>query len=131
MRALLDAHAFIWWVLDMPNLSDDSRRILADGANEIIVSVASAYEIVYKAEQGRLTLPEAPGGYVRSRIAANGFTSLPIGFAHALRAGALPRIHGDPFDRILVAQAQHEGLTLVADDGEIAKYEVELLEATA
>jgi PIN domain nuclease of toxin-antitoxin system len=127
LRALLDAHAFIWWVLDMPNLSDESRRVLADGANEILVSVASSYEIVYKAEQGRLTLPEAPGDYVRSRIAANGFTSLPIGFAHALRAGALPRIHGDPFDRILVAQAQIEGIPIVTADPAISRYDVETI----
>ena len=59
MRALLDAHAFIWWVLDMPKLSDPCRSILADGENEVLLSVASSYEIAYKAAQGRLTLPDA------------------------------------------------------------------------
>ena len=127
MRALLDAHAFIWWVLDMPKLSAECRRVLSDGTNEIIVSVASSYEIVYKAGQGRLTLPESPETYVRSRMAANGFTSLPIELSHALRAGALPRIHGDPFDRILVAQAQVEGLPIVTADPVIARYDVETI----
>jgi len=111
----------------MPKLSAECRRVLSDGTNEIIVSVASSYEIVYKAGQGRLTLPESPETYVRSRMAANGFTSLPIELSHALRAGALPRIHGDPFDRILVAQAQVEGLPIVTADPVIARYDVETI----
>lgn len=127
MRALLDSHAFIWWVLDMPNLSDACRAILADGDNEVLVSVASSYEIAYKAAQGRLTLPEAPGDYVRSRLAANGFGSLPIELPHALRAASLPRIHGDPIDRILVAQAQLENLPLLTADPAIGRYDVETI----
>lgn len=124
MRALLDAHAFIWWVLDTPRLSDECRRILADGTNDIVVSVASSYEIAYKASQGRLTLPEPPTEYVRSRLVANGFTSLPIDLGHALRAASLPRIHGDPFDRMLVAQAQIEDLPILTADPVIGLYDV-------
>lgn len=127
MRALLDSHAFVWWVLDMPNLSDDCRAILADGANEILLSVASAYEITYKATQGRLTLPEEPAEYLRSRLIANGFESLPIDLPHALRAATLPRIHGDPIDRLLVAQAQIEGLALLTADPAIGRYDVETI----
>ncbi len=127
MRALLDSHAFIWWVLDMPNLSDDCRAILQDGANEILLSVASAYEITYKATQGRLTLPDEPAEYLRSRLIANGFESLPIDLPHALRAATLPRIHGDPIDRLLVAQAQIEGLALLTADPAIGRYDVETI----
>ncbi len=127
MKALLDAHAFIWWVLDMPNLSETCRGIVSDGDNEIVVSVASSYEIAYKAEQGRLTLPETPEAYVRDRLAANGFASLPIELGHALRAATLPRIHGDPFDRMLVAQAQIEDLPILTADPAISRYEVETI----
>jgi len=127
VRALLDSHAFIWWVLDMPNLSDDCREILADGANEIMLSVASAYEITYKATQGRLTLPDEPAEYLRSRLIANGFESLPVDLPHALRAATLPRIHGDPIDRLLVAQAQIEGLALLTADPAIGRYDVETI----
>lgn len=127
MRALLDAHAFIWWVLDAPSLSDPCRDILSDGANEVFLSVASSYEIAYKAEQGRLTLPEAPATYIQSRLAANGFGSLSIELSHALRAGTLPRIHGDPFDRLLVAQAQIEDLPILTADPAIGRYDVETI----
>ena len=127
MRALLDAHAFIWWVLDMPNLSDPCRSVLADGENEILLSVASSYEIAYKAAQGKLTLPDAPEAYIQSRLAANGFASLPVELSHALRAGTLPRIHRDPFDRLLVAQAQIEGLPILTADPAISRYDVETI----
>jgi PIN domain nuclease of toxin-antitoxin system len=127
VRALLDSHTFIWWVLDMPNLSDHCRGILEDGANEIFLSVASAYEIGYQAVQGRLTLPDEPAEYVSSRISANGFTPLPIELHHALRAAILPRIHGDPIDRILVAQAQVEGIPIITADPAIGRYDVETI----
>ncbi len=124
---MLDAHTFIWWVLDMPNLSERCREILLDGDNDVVVSVASAYEIAYKAEQGRLTLPDTPEAYIHSRLAANGFTSLPVQLSHALRAGTLPRIHGDPFDRLLVAQAQVEGIPILTADPAISRYDVETI----
>lgn len=127
MKALLDAHAFIWWVLDMPNLSERCRGIVSDGDNEIVVSVASSYEIAYKAEQGRLMLPEMPEAYVRGRLAANGFSSMPIELGHALRAATLPRIHGDPFDRMLVAQAQIEDIPILTADPAISLYDVETI----
>lgn len=127
MRALLDAHAFIWWMLDMPALSNRCRTILGDPDNDIMFSVASSYEIAYKAEQGRLTLPEPPAVYLRDRLAANAFGSLSIDLAHALRAATLPRIHGDPFDRILVAQAQIEAMPILTADPAIGRYDVETI----
>ena len=127
MRALLDSHAFIWWVLDMPNLSDDCREILEDGRNEVFLSVASAYEIAHKAAQGRLTLPDEPIRYIQTRIIANAFQPMPIQLSHALRAATLPRIHGDPIDRILIAQAQVEGLALLTADPAIGQSDVETI----
>jgi PIN domain nuclease of toxin-antitoxin system len=127
VRVLLDAHVFIWWVLDMPNLSDASREILGDGGNEVLFSAASGYEIAFKADQGRLALPEPPSEYVRSRLAAYGFESLDVELSHALRAATLPRIHGDPFDRMLVAQAQIEGLPILTADPVIGRYDVETI----
>jgi len=127
MRALLDAHAFIWWVLDLPALSDRCRSILGDTENDILFSVASSYEIAYKAELGRLTLPEPASAYIRDRLASNAFDSLPVDLSHALRAATLPRIHGDPFDRILVAQAQIEAMPILTTDPAIGRYEVETI----
>jgi PIN domain nuclease of toxin-antitoxin system len=127
VRALLDSHAFIWWVLDAPNLSERCRAIVRDVSNDIVVSVASAYEIAYKAEQGRLALPEPAAQYVRDRLAANAFDSLTIQLSHALRAATLPRIHRDPFDRILVAQAQIESMPVLTADPAIARYDVETI----
>ncbi len=127
MRALIDAHVFLWWVLDHPELSDACRDVLVEGSNEVFLSVATAYEIAYKAGQGRLTLPEPPETYVPSRVAANGFTSLPLSQAHALRAAALPLIHRDPFDRLLIAQSQLEDLPILTADAAIARYDVEVI----
>ena len=111
----------------MPNLSERCRGILLDGANDVVLSVASSYEIAYKAGQGRLALPDTPAEYIRSRLAANGFSSLPIELGHALRAASLPRIHGDPFDRMLVAQAQVEGIPILTADPVISRYDVETI----
>jgi len=127
VRVLLDTHTFLWWLLDDPKLSPECRRILDDGANEVLFSAASGYELAYKARQGRLTLPDAPEIYVRSRLVANGFGALSIELNHALRAAMLPMIHRDPFDRLLVAQGQLEGIPIVTADPIISQYDVEVI----
>lgn len=127
MRALLDTHTFLWWVLDVPRLSADARSILEDGANELLFSAASAYELTIKAETGRLTLPEPAASYIPSRLAANAFESLSVELPHAVRAGSLPSIHRDPFDRMLVAQGQVEGLPILTADPAISRYDVETI----
>ena len=127
MRALLDTHTFLWWLLDVPKLSGECRRILEDGANEILLSAASGYELAYKAHVGRLTLPESPDEYVRTRLEANGFGALSIELSHALRAASLPAIHRDPFDRMLIAQAQLESIPIITADPAIARYDVEVI----
>ena len=127
MRAILDTHTFLWWVLDIPRLSADARSILEDGANELLFSAASAYELTIKAQTGRLTLPEPAHSYVPSRLVANAFKPLSIELTHALRAGSLPAIHRDPFDRVLIAQAQIEGLPILTADPAISRYDVETI----
>jgi PIN domain nuclease of toxin-antitoxin system len=99
--------------------------LVGDGSNDILVSAASAYEIAAKANAGRLTLPAPADVYLPDRLAANGMGILPIELAHALRAGSLPPVHRDPWDRLLVAQAQIEGMPIITADDAIGRYEVE------
>lgn len=126
MRLLLDTSALLWWLADDRKLGTAARAAIADPDNEVFVSAASAWEISVKRASGKL---DASFDVV-SAVERNYFIELPIQLTHAVTAGQLPQHHKDPFDRMLVAQAQHEDLTLVADDGEIAKYEVELLDAS-
>lgn len=127
MRALLDTHVFLWWVLEDERLTRAMRDVIEDGGNDVLFSAASGYEIAYKAADGRLTLPESPQAYVTDRLAANGFDALPIDLGHALGAALLPRIHRDPFDRLLVAQARGEGIPIITGDPVISRYDVETI----
>ena len=127
MRALLDTHAFLWWIVGDERLSDCASRAIADRRNEIFVSAASIWEIAIKGRLGRLSIPGDPGAFIGGQIVENSFRGLPIVAGHALRVWDLPDHHQDPFDRLLVAQAQVEGLTLVSRDRQVARYEVEVL----
>jgi PIN domain nuclease of toxin-antitoxin system len=127
MKFLLDTHTFLWWTLEDPQLSDRAKGLIADGTNEIFLSAASAWEIAIKAAKGRLILPEEPSAYLTSRMSLYRFHSMPIQVSHALRIFDLPTHHNDPFDRLLVAQSQLEGMALLTADAEIRKYEVEVV----
>ena len=127
MRALLDTHTFLWWNLGAMELSETARAFIGDGGNEIFFSAASAWEIAIKYAKGRLELPQTPEHYVTQRLAQHRFTPLPIQLSHALQVYALPDIHQDPFDRLLVVQSQMEDLPLLSVDEEIARYEVQLI----
>ena len=127
MRALLDTHAFLWWVMDDPRLPATAREVLEDGANEILFSAASGWEIAIKTRLGKLTLSDDPRRFVTEQIAHNGFDLLPITLAHALHVWTLPDYHRDPFDRILVAQSQVTGLPVLTDDPLIGRYEVDCI----
>jgi PIN domain nuclease of toxin-antitoxin system len=109
MRILLDTHVLVWWLADDPNLSAKARSQIADPANEILVSAASAWEIVIKQALGKLRFE----GNLEKETAEQGFTMLPITLAHAAEIASLPPIHRDPFDRMLVAQARVENLQLL------------------
>ncbi|MBM3152940.1 MAG: type II toxin-antitoxin system VapC family toxin [Chloroflexi bacterium] len=127
MKALLDTHAFLWWNTEDSQLSARAMKFIADGKNEILLSAASAWEIAIKAAKGRLALPEEPALYVVSRMNLNRFQPLPMEVSHALKVHDLPQHHADPFDRLLVAQAQLESLPLITKDEEIQKYDVETI----
>jgi PIN domain nuclease of toxin-antitoxin system len=125
MNLLLDTHALLWWLDDSPTLSTEARAAIGDGNNVVYVSAASAWEISIKKALGKLDAPDN----LEEALSANAFQALAISVAHALAVGALPSHHGDPFDRMLVAQARLEGLTLVTRDENTIKYGVGVLMA--
>ena len=127
MRALLDTNTFLWWNLDDAALSDMARTVIGDGRNEIFLSAASTWEIAIKAAKGRLELPDPPEKYVAERLSLHRFSALPIEISHTLRVYDLPQIHADPFDRLLVAQSQLEGLPILTADAEIRRYQVDVI----
>lgn len=120
MRLLLDTHTFLWWVSDWEQLSESARAAIADPGNEVFVSAVSGWEIGIKKAKGRLVAPDNLAAVVEEKRLEH----LPLTFAHAERAAALPPHHTDPFDRVLIAQAQAEGLVLVTRDSRMADYEV-------
>ena len=127
MRVLIDTHVFLWWNTNDPQLSLRAREIISDGNSEVFLSAASAWEIAIKAARKRLILPEEPAQYVSSRMNQHRFQSLPVQVSHALHVYDLPFHHDDPFDRLLIAQSQLEGLPLITTDSEIKKYKVEIV----
>ena len=127
MRALLGAHAFLWWIAGDERLSDRVSQAITDGRNDIFVSAASVWEIAIKGRLGRLSIPGDPGKFIGGQIAENCFRGLPIVAEHALRVWTLPDHHRDPFDRMLVAQAQVEGLALISRDQQVSRYDVEVV----
>ena len=124
MSLLLDTHVVLWWLTDDPTLSDDIKARL-DHEPHVYVSAATIWEVAIKQAAGKLLEPSG----LPERIRDSGFTPLPIGFEHAIAARRLPQIHRDPFDRMLIAQAQCEDLTLVTRDPHCQKYDVAVLPA--
>lgn len=122
MRLLLDTNALLWWLAD-EGLTDQARETIADPENLVMVSAASAWEISIKKALGKLSAPDD----LERQIGESGFAALPISIAHGLAAGQLPRHHDDPFDRMLIAQAFGEGLTIVTHDRRFSDYNVALL----
>ena len=121
-RLLLDTHVFLWWRGEPSRLSAEVRSRIAT-AELVFVSAASAWEAGIKVALGRLDLPDT----IEAGVLASGFEKLLITFPHAERAASLPSHHRDPFDRMLVAQAQIEDLILVTRDGLLKPYDVEIL----
>lgn len=122
MRLLLDTHVFLWWNEDDPRLKDEARRAIR-GADLVVVSAASAWETAIKTALGKLQI----GVPFEDAVEINGFGKLPVEFRHAAAVMALPAHHGDPFDRMLIAQALTEGLTLVTHDRKFQPYGVPVL----
>jgi PIN domain nuclease of toxin-antitoxin system len=127
VRALLDTHAFLWWTVDDPRLSQDARTLIEDASNELYLSVASAWELAIKVGLGRVETPAPIDEFLPDSLARNGVQALAIELPHALRVARLPSIHGDPFDRLIVAQAQIEGLPILTADPAIDRYDVDTI----
>ena len=127
MRLLLDTHALLWWLFDDPELSETARQHIRDAHNEVLVSSASAWEISTKHRLGKL--PEAVKAvkHFRELIRLSRMEELPITIEHALTAGAFAVLHRDPFDRMLAAQTQHEGVALVTSDPAFAQFAVDVV----
>ena len=118
MQVLLDTHVLLWWDANDPRLGKAARDVIADPSNDVFVSAASSWEIAIKRRKGKLTFSGSPSRL----IAANGFRPLSISPEHAEVAGSLEWSHPDPFDRMLVCQAQDLGFVLVHADTAIGAY---------
>jgi PIN domain nuclease of toxin-antitoxin system len=122
VRLLLDSHVLVWWLTNDRRLGAKGRRRIADADSVAWVSVATIWELAIKHTLGRLDAIDSFGERILEECDRNGFLRLPIEFPHALAVADLPSIHGDPFDRMLVAQARCEGLTLLTADEQILQY---------
>ena len=127
MNVLLDTHVWLWSVVSPKRITPEVRDVLEDPDNALMLSVASSWEIAIKYRLGKLSLPEPPAVFIQPRLTRDGIDSLPIEHRHACRVAQLPDHHRDPFDRLLVAVAQLESLTLVTTDPALEHYDVPLL----
>ena len=126
-RLLLDTNAWLWWQADDRRLGPHARAAI-QGAYEVFLSAASAWEMAIKSSLGKLRTPKEPS--VSAQLARTGFSPLAIDVVHAEAVQALPALHRDPFDRLLIAQARVEGLTIVTSDAVFAKYGTGMILAT-
>lgn len=124
---LLDTHAFLWWVDNSPTLSAKARAAIAKAETPCYLSLASCWEMAIKASLGKLTLAQPVERFIPEQLAANGFSLLAIDFHHVSRVETLPFHHRDPFDRLLVAQALHEKMSLVSADASLSAYGIKRL----
>jgi len=124
VKYLLDTHTFLWWITDSDRLSRLSRDIIGDGNSQLYWSPASSWGIAIRYHLGRLPLPEPPESLIPTELARNRIDSIPILNAHAFKAGQLPMHHRDPFDRLLIAQAQLESMDIISNDRHMGLYDV-------
>lgn len=125
MRLLLDTHILLWWLADSPKLKKKSREIISDENNIILISAVTAWEIAIKKALGKLDAPEN----LNEVIERSQFEPLNISIVHATQAGKLPKHHEDPFDRMLIAQAIEEQLTVMSHDEQFTQYDVALIQS--
>ena len=127
MKLLLDTHAFLWWLEGNKRLSANAHSAIDDDANDVVVSAVTAWEIANKHRQGKLPQAESVAQDVLGMIASQGFEEIDITVNDAQKAGQLPEIHKDPFDRMLIAQAMERNMALVSKDAEFDGYGVNRL----
>ena len=128
MRILLDTQVWLWMLMSPDRLSAQGRDLVEDPSNQLLLSAASTWEIAIKASLGKLELPDPPEVAIPEMIESSQVTPLPILLPHTLRVAALPRHHRDPFDRLLIAQAQLEEVPILSADALLAAYDVEVLQ---
>jgi len=129
VKLLLDTQCWLWMQVAPERFSTETLALVQDDANELLLSVASCWEIAIKYALGKLPLPAPPEQYVPDRMRSSGVDALAVRVEHALRVANLPLHHRDPFDRLLVAQAQIERVPLLTADPRLALYDVNLLPA--
>lgn len=127
MRVLLDTHTFLWWLDDDRRLSRKARSLIAGAGTAVFVSSASAWELAIKVALGKLRDDQGALERFPALLVERGMTELPITIAHAVLAGTLPRLHRDPFDRMLVAQGRLEAMPIVTNDPVFRKYEASVI----
>jgi PIN domain nuclease of toxin-antitoxin system len=130
VKLLLDTHVWLWWLAEPERLGSQARKEVGNPSNAVYLSAASSWELTVKHALGRLPLPEPPLEFVPKRLQRDQILALPVTHVHALTVGRLPPIHRDPFDRLLIAQAIVEDLTLCTVDPLMLKYEVPSLHAS-
>jgi PIN domain nuclease of toxin-antitoxin system len=123
MKLLLDTHVLLWWLDDNRALAEGTKKRIADGSNQVMVSAASIWEIIIKRSLNKLVIP---GDFCKL---LDPFQALDVTREHAFAVGDLPAHHKDPFDRILIAQCRVEGLVLVTSDKNIKRYDIPVLDA--
>jgi PIN domain nuclease of toxin-antitoxin system len=126
-RFLIDTHCWLWAMVAPDRLNAAATELIGSDENTVVFSAVSAWEIAIKVGLGKLQLPEPVDNYVVSRIDDQAMKPMPVYIHHALRVAELPPHHRDPFDRLLIAQAQIEGLPLMTADAAIAAYDVEII----
>ena len=127
MNLIVDTQVFLWWLVDDRALSERARDLMRNAGNTLYLSAVSAWEIAIKAALGRLEFRGEPTIVVPEQMAANSIEPLPVQISHALQVYSLPAHHRDPFDRMLVAQAQIEGLPIITPNARIGDYDVEVV----
>jgi len=129
MRILIDTHTWLWWLMTPERLNQQALALMADRDNTILLSAASALEVVIKYSAGKLELPVPPAEFIPSRMIRDGIDGLALEHRHALQVTHLPLHHRDPFDRVIIAQAQIEGTPILTADRQFAAYDVALIQA--
>ena len=127
MKVLFDTHAFFWIISNDPRLSSSARDVFVRSENEIVLSVASIWEILLKAATGKFPFPRPAGSFLRAELKKTSVAVLPITLQHVLRLEQLPLHHRDPFDRIILAQAMEEQIPVVSADSKFQLYPVNVL----
>lgn len=127
MKLLLDTHAFIWWTSDPSRLSKRALAFCEDPENQLVLSVVSLWEMQIKAQMGKLVLRGSLSEIIEAQQQRNQVEIIPITLDHVLALDSLPPLHGDPFDRLLIAQARIEGASVLTKDEMIPRYSVDVV----